>query len=317
MNNALSGFNKTKQLGKNSFIYENSEGKRLFVKRPPPAKSRAQKIGRLFTPGGLRFRNEQVVYKTIHKSRRATVNAAKVVESIPGEQLVLSYLPHQQAPTQLNDDELIEQIIAFNALQPARNRSLFSHAQARLRYSPLWFTLRKTFFGLRGDRSFSQILALVWQLFVLGVSEPRARTSVLLHNDLHRKNIGLVNNDIYLMDFESSLSEHRWFLIDIVYLTFSVTTFELNVKRLAKYVRTAEAQQLFPTTFQLAPQLKFALCWRLAASLLGSLDQGMAAKQRRIAFLERLVYDQEFFATWLTQQGATIDGNNFKLINHA
>lgn len=41
MNGALSGFTKTKQFGKSSFMYENREGERLFVKRPPPTKPRA------------------------------------------------------------------------------------------------------------------------------------------------------------------------------------------------------------------------------------------------------------------------------------
>ena len=138
------------------------------------------------------------------------------------------------------------------------------------------------------------------------VTQPKLERSFFVHNDISSNIIFTNKERIYFIDFEQTILENRWFLIDAVGSSLDIDEFFLDNKMLTQYANKS-IQIYFPNSkINLNAQIKIALfVWLLRVISFKRYSENK--KQIWVNFIKEILSKEKNFNCWFN--------NNFKIQN--
>lgn len=297
-------FGKAEQIGKGSYVLRSPKTGMVFVKRQPPTPRTA--IGRLIrriNGGSLPFANEELVHATLTEEDRVLLGIPRVLERVMGEYLVLEYLGNvKEVHPSDSPLGLAELIIAFNCLECNPRHPRWKWWQFRLLEAPLWRTLRVAIrFGPRYLGVWNA-LRVIGAIVAMELNERGNGVGVFLHNDINPNNVVMTSDSqLHIIDFEDSIRESKWTLVDIIDATFVPESLRLNTIILNEYLALAKKKGVLSPTLNLERQVRFALIRRVL--LLLSFRRTPEGQKPALArFLTGILLRAESFSRWYSEQ---------------
>lgn len=191
------------------------------------------------------FINEIAVYEGLINGNWNFFNYPSLLYTDFNNYMILECIDHDIEKSNIacvDQDKLVKALVEFQTTQ------LFSKNLGAARY--FWVKIRmnvtnQTFRWIvtRARRKYGIKMAVTsLRVLLIGALKERGVHSLNLHNDLFidkdsRLNNVLIdrNDKIYFIDFESTIEEKKWILLDVTDMCWSVRSLKPNVDLLLKY----------------------------------------------------------------------------------
>ena len=114
----------------------------------------------------------------------------------------------------------------------------------------------------------------------------------LLHNDLHSNNIVFSDDKAFIIDFEDATFERKWFLFDIVNVSFDKVSMEYNIDAISKYIKLLKKHNILSDkSIIYALQMAFL---RRSIKSLSSIETTTNQKKKILLFVKNFLTNKNY-----------------------
>lgn len=210
--------------------------------------------------------------------------------SFDNNRLIFEFIPHNIQNGEAIDKGIIDSIFEFQNLKLdllwVRVTSIF--------FEPYLGLMRLCFVSVtKGFILFKyEYFKIVLDILL---KTKKQKISINVHKDFRKfENVIEVENQIFILDYESFIYSKRWVLLDIIDYSFNPTTYEINNKLIIqfwmKYYSSLSIEEVIL-------HIKLS-CLRKALSYLIYNFEDRINRQEMISFVKNIILDEKSFIRW-------------------
>lgn len=144
-------------------------------------------------------------------------------------------------------------------------------------------------------------------ILVKGALEKNTKSKFILHNDLHSENI-IINDkkEVSFLDFERITVGKKWFLIDIIDLSFNLETLKFDDNLLNEYyLSLVKDGYILSHKHNLSLQIRIALLRRVLHGIISPTIK-KENKEKLLSFLINNLLSNKVFKKWMEVENNTV-----------
>lgn len=253
--------------------------------------------------GSPTLRRQIGVYQRLDTQQFTSLNYPRLVKTDNETFVLLTYIPHtSDHPKDLElKRRIVASLIEYQtcSLNPAE--AFVMKPFLHLALSPFWTVFRQTLTRVRRQYGSALAISCLKALWTCRQRQSPLDKPIWLHNDFHHNNV-LVDKhgNVYIHDFEQTVAERRWVLIDIAHQATDTATFSIDLDLIRLYVDHLKATNARFGTLNYAAQLRFALLHRCLQHLISKAPPDNV-KQQYLEFISTILVPEEAFRSWYAE----------------
>jgi len=282
------------------FIINAEEGKYVLKLFASPQGLVRQTLHRLF--GNLGLKNQIIINKFLKKQVFFQFCTPILVASDGSSYLLFQFINiAHKGEYEINEDLVIDSLIEFYSIPGQKIAMNLTNYLINITRKPLFLIMRRVVGNLRRIYGISLAFAVIKVLFECYVDQKPFSSKILLHNDFHHNNVFLdFDGRFYISDFENSVFESRWMLVDIVHYSVGTQKFNLNTNVIKKFfLRYVENNPNFKIDFR--AQLLMAYLLRISQMVLSTVPP-KSVQKRYFKFFYNVLLNGKNFEKWVSKR---------------
>lgn len=239
---------------------------RLILKKAPERSNKFIKY-----PSDINFEIEQNTYIELENRLFKKFNYPNIIENKKDTYILMDYIPGKIGFKNCNVNNVLESLIEFQTSGIYFYSSLYQKLIWQLSRGIFFQIFRWLLINIPDKYSFKLSIKCMYVLFKEQLNQKKLAKPLIIHNDLFGpNNIITLNDKIYYLDFESTVIEKRWCLIDIVDLCIREDSTEFNTLLLSQYLSKLSQKGTTFNEDDLLRQIRVGLLRRSLAILIST-----------------------------------------------
>lgn len=281
------------------FILYAKEGKYVLKLFPSPRGLIRKILNFLF--GNLGLKNQVFIYEYLNKHEFSQFCVPILVSSDSLSYLLFKYIDiEHKREYEIDINRVVNGLIEFSFINSTKINFKILRKFIGLSRKPLCVIIRRVFGSLR--KKYGSTLAIdVFRMVVkCYLRQKPFLVRFLIHNDFHHNNIFFDRDGkLYISDFENSIFESRWILLDIVHYSVGTQKFSINTSAIKEFFsKFMEKNADLEINFH--AQLLLAFFLRISQMILSPVPTEDVQK-RYFNFLSNVLLDEHNFRKWLSK----------------
>jgi hypothetical protein len=252
--------------------------------------------------GNLGLQNQLIIYKYIKGYVFFHLCIPLLVASDSESYLLFKFINiEHKSENEIKADKVIDGLIEFYNITGNKITKNFKTYLINITRKPNFLIIRRSAGGLRSKYGINLTLKVLKTVFGCLVKQKSLSKKILIHNDFHHNNSFLdTDGKFYISDFENSVFENRWVLIDIVHYCVGTQTFAINTAVIKRfYVKFSANNPNLNIDFRV--QLLMALLLRVSQMVLSTVPPNNV-KKRYFRFLDIVLLNSNNFEKWTSNR---------------
>lgn len=281
------------------YIINAEDGKYVLKMFSYSKKLGKQILHRLF--GNLGLQNQLIIYKYIKGYVFSQFSIPLLVASDSESYLLFKFINiEHKSEYEIKADQVIDGLVEFYSITGNKITKNFKTYLINFTRKPNFLIIRRCASGLRSKYGINLTGKVLRTFFGCLLKQKPFSTKYLIHNDFHHNNSFLdTDGNFYISDFENSVFESRWVLIDIVHYCVGTQTFAINTAVIKRfYIKFSANNPNLNIDFR--AQLLMALLLRVSQMVLSTVPPKNVQK-RYFRFLNIVLLNSNNFEKWISK----------------
>ena len=281
------------------FIICAKEGKYVLKLFPSPRGLRRKILNFLF--GNLGLKNQIFIYEYLNKHEFSQFCVPILVSSDRSSYLLFKYIDiEHKREYEIDINRVVNGLIEFSFINSTKINFKILRKLINLSRKPIYVIIRRVLGSLRIKYGFTLAVDLLRMVIKCYLRQKAFLVKFLIHNDFHHNNIFYDRDGkLYISDFENSIFESRWILLDIVHYSVGTQKYSINTSAIKEYfLNFIEKNPDLEIDFH--AQLLIAFFLRISQMVLSPVPTEDVQK-RYFNFLSNVLLDEHNYNKWLSK----------------
>lgn len=242
------------------------------------------------------------IYEYLNSISLKYFNTPKLIAFKRNQYIVIQYIDDI---TKINiakhEKDIINALYEYNCIlieyKNLNFQSRIFNAFKRSNFKIIYFTLSKCFKFL----NIKEMLKIYYIILINTMKQKKFNHPILLHKDITtiKKNIFFSNESILLIDFESTVVESRWILLDVIDLAFC--DFKINGTVINHYLEKIKKGNKITEKIHLNSQIRICVLYRVLEYLSGVDDIEIETTKDYLNFFKKVLLNDDGFNSWIEE----------------
>ncbi len=189
----------------------------------------------------LAFENEIKVYHSLEYQSFTLLNHPKLIHSDGKSYMVLEHIDGTRGWDKriISTSDFITALLEFQFCKIKIETNLLKKILMRWYCKVPCKIFRWSFLLIKSPKDIRISLRCIWITLKNVIMIKKYKHTILMHNDLFYYNniITGYDNNVYFYDFEYAMEENKWLLLDILDLSFDLSTLEFKPRLFLQYLK--------------------------------------------------------------------------------
>jgi hypothetical protein len=251
--------------------------------------------------GNLGLKNQVIVYNLLKNQKLSTFSIPKLVSSDSKSYLLFKYINiESNKEYEIVEDLIVKSLNELYLVKPSQKKYKKTTSLINLTRKPVYLIIRRVLGNLRRKHGINLVLKGLILVYKCHIVQNPFSLAFLIHNDFHHNNCFLDKlGRFYISDFENSVFDRRWVLVDIVHYSVGTQLFSINTKLIKMFfLKFKENNSNLNIDFR--SQLLMALLLRISQMVLSTVPPKNVQK-RYLRFFCIVLLNKNNFEKWISK----------------
>lgn len=251
--------------------------------------------------GNPALKNQVFIYEYLNQYKFSQFSVPILVASDISSFLLFKYIDiEHKGEYEIDINRVVNGLIELYFISSTKKKVKGLCNNIVLSRKPIYILIRRAFGNIRIKYGYGLAIGILKIVFKCYLRQKPLLVRFLIHNDFHHNNIFFdKDGNFYISDFENSVFEDRWILLDIVHYSvgtqnFSINTFAIKSFILKFFEKNADLN------INLNAQLLMAFLLRISQMVVSTVPPEDVQK-RYFNFLSNVLLNGENFDRWVSK----------------
>jgi len=281
------------------FIIYAEEGKFVLKLFSSPRGIRKKILQILF--GNPAIKNQVFIFKYLNQYKFSQFCVPMLVASDISSFLLFKYIDiEHKHEYEIDINRVVNGLIEFYCTSSTKIKVQFLSKKIFLSRKPFYIIIRRVFGSLRIKYGYGLAYDVLKMVLKCHLTQKTFLVRFLIHNDFHHNNIFFdKDGKFYISDFENSIFENRWILLDIVHYSVGTQKFFINTFAIKNFLLKF-IEKNADLNINLPAQLLMAFLLRISQMVVSTVPPEDVQK-RYFNFLSNVLLNGGNFNKWLSK----------------